>query len=193
MHCRLGLEPRWYIGGYNFILARLIARIGRPKAAWRIGREHRMQRAAIALNRAALLDMDLAIGVYLEAERRKRRETLEGLAGNFEQVVATVVRSVTAAANDLQASAGQLAVSSSETLQQADAATESSLEATTNIEAVAGATDALALSLSEVGRQIAASGLVSTRAVTEAQQISGQVGELTGSVDRIDGIVDVRR
>ena len=193
VHCRLGLEPRWYIGGYNFILARLIARIGRPKAAWRLGREHRMQRAAIALNRAALLDMDLAIGVYLEAERRKRQETLEGLAGNFEQVVATVVRSVTAAANDLQASAGQLAVSSSETLQQADAATESSLEATTNIEAVAGATDALALSLSEVGRQIAASGLVSTRAVTEAQQISGQVGELTGSVDRIDGIVDVIR
>lgn len=193
VHCRLGLEPHWYIGAYNFILARLTARIGRAKAAWRIGREHRMRRAAIALNRAALLDMDLAISVYLEAERRNRRETLERLAGNFEQVVATVVRSVTAAANDLQASTGQLAVSSSETLHQAGAATESSLEATKTIETVAHATDQLALSLSEVGRQISASGLVSTRAVTEAEQISGQVGELTGSVDKIDGIVDAIR
>lgn len=193
VHCRLGLEPHWYIGGYNFIIARLISRIVRPKAAWRIGRENRLQRAAIALNRAAMLDMDLAISVYLEAEHRKRSETLERLAGNFEQVVATVVRSVTVAANDLQASAGVLATASGETLHQADAATEFSLEATKNIEAVANATDELADSLSKVGRQIANSGLVSTRAVTEAQQISSQVGELTGSVDRIDGIVDVIR
>lgn len=193
VHCRLGLEPSWYIGGYNFIIARLITRVGEANGAWRIGREHRLRKAATALNRAAVLDMDLAISVYLEAAGRNRRETLEALAGNFEQVVATVVRSVTTAANDLQASAGLLAASSSETLHQADAATESSLEATTNIEAVAGATDQLAVSLSEVGRQIANSGLVSTRAMTEAQQISSQVGELTGSVDRIDGIVDTIR
>ena len=193
VHCRLGLEPHWYIGGYNFIIAGLTARIGQAKAAWRIGREPRMRRAAIALNRAALLDMDLAISVYLEAGRRNRRETLERLAGSFEQVVATVVRSVTIAANDLKASAGSLAASASETLHRASDATESSMEATKVIETVAFSTDQLAASLSEFGEQIAASGLVSTRAVTEAEQISLQVGALTGSVDKIDGIVEAIR
>lgn len=193
VHCRLGLEPRWYIGGYNFIVTRLITVAVRDGWLWRKGSASRQRRAAAAFSRAALLDMDLAISVYLDAARRNRRETLEGLAVGFEQAVASVVRSLTGAASDLQSLAHSLVGSASETMHQADAALASSLEATKNIEVVAAATDELAESLKGIGGRIASSSGISARAVGEAQQITVQVSELTHSVDRIGGIIDVIR
>ncbi|WP_056801896.1 globin-coupled sensor protein [Bosea sp. Root381] len=193
VHCRLGLEPRWYIGGYNFIVARLITVATRDRKLRHLANPHRQRQVAAAFSQAAMLDMDLALSVYLEAARRNRCETLEGLAANFERAVASVVRSLTGAANDLHSLALSLADSSSETMHRADAALTRSLDATANIEAVASATDQLTESLTGVSERIASSSRISTRAVKEAQHINEQVSELTQSVDRIGGIVDVIR
>ena len=87
VHARIGLEPRWYIGGYALVMERLIAKVvearwpkgvlgGRKDGAQKLGAE------LGALAKATLLDMDLAITVYLdnlaearEAADRARRET----------------------------------------------------------------------------------------------------------------------
>ena len=193
VHCRLGLEPRWYIGGYNFIVTRLIIAVTSDRGRWRRYSASRQRQIAVAFSQAALLDMDLAISVYLDAARRNRGETLERLAASFEQAVASVVRSLTGAAHDLHALAQSFAVSSGETMRLADAALTCSLDATVNIEMVASATDRLTESLKGVRERISSSSEVSTRAVEEAQQITVQVGELTHAVDRIGGIVDVIR
>lgn len=193
VHCRLGLEPRWYIGGYNFIVSRLITVAVKDGWLRRMGSAGRQRRAAAAFTRAALFDMDLAISVYLDAARRNRHETLEGLAAGFEQAVASVVRSLTGAANDLHCLAHSLVGSASETMHQADGALASSLEATKTIEVVAAATDDLAESLRGIGGRIASSSGISARAVGEAQQITVRVSALTHSVDRIGGIIDVIR
>jgi methyl-accepting chemotaxis protein len=77
IHARIGLEPRWYIGGYALLLEKLLAaaleerwpksRFGGklPGAA-----EHAAELGAIV--KAALLDMDYAISVYLEASEAAR-------------------------------------------------------------------------------------------------------------------------
>jgi hemoglobin-like flavoprotein len=59
-HNRLGLDTQWYIGGYGFILARLLQAVERTIATgWRgaAGREKKSEMLT-ALTRAALLDMD---------------------------------------------------------------------------------------------------------------------------------------
>jgi methyl-accepting chemotaxis protein len=193
VHCRLGVEPRWYIGGYNFIVKRLIVEVVQERARWRLLGKRYQREVAAAFSQAALLDMDLAISVYLSAARRNRRETLDGLATRFEQAVASVVHLITIAAHDVDSLSRSLADSSVETLHKADAAMACSLDATANIERVAAATDVLTESLKGVATHIAGSSNVSSRAVEEAQQISMQVGGLTQSVNRIDGIVDVIR
>ncbi len=77
VHARIGLEPRWYIGGYALILEKLIA--GVVEARWpktRFGGkiEGAADRAAelAAIVKAAMLDMDYAISVYLEASEAAR-------------------------------------------------------------------------------------------------------------------------
>lgn len=105
-HARIGLEPRWYIGGYALLLNALIGAVvearwpkggfgsrkakGAPEVAAELG----------ALAKATLLDMDFAISVYLEAAEaaRKRAE-----AEVMEKERASVVRSVGAGMTALAA------------------------------------------------------------------------------------------
>ncbi|MFD2236979.1 globin-coupled sensor protein [Aureimonas populi] len=78
VHARLGLEPRWYIGGYALVLESLIAQIVKKRWPSRFGRggADKLGRELGVVVKAALLDMDYSISVYLEtlAEERRRVE-----------------------------------------------------------------------------------------------------------------------
>jgi methyl-accepting chemotaxis protein len=77
VHARIGLEPRWYIGGYALLLEQLIGKV--LEARWPKGRFGGQMPGAAergaeigAIVKAALLDMDYAISVYLEASEAAR-------------------------------------------------------------------------------------------------------------------------
>ncbi|RDJ20756.1 globin-coupled sensor protein [Bosea caraganae] len=80
VHARIGLEPRWYIGGYALLLEQLIGKVLEarwPKTRFGGKASGAQERAAEigALVKATLLDMDYAISVYLEASETARRES----------------------------------------------------------------------------------------------------------------------
>ncbi len=84
-HARIGLEPRWYIGGYALIIEHLVKAV--IAAHWPklilagSGRRATETGAMIsALVKAALLDMDIAISVYLQAAEDERRRVAEVLS-----------------------------------------------------------------------------------------------------------------
>ncbi|MDB5508804.1 MAG: globin-coupled sensor protein, partial [Hyphomicrobiales bacterium] len=77
-HARIGLEPRWYIGGYALVTDKLLKLIVSDRQS------NLFKRAAASpealgetlgvLVKAVLLDMDLAISTYLEELEDRRRE-----------------------------------------------------------------------------------------------------------------------
>ncbi|MDY8110202.1 methyl-accepting chemotaxis protein [Fulvimarina sp. 2208YS6-2-32] len=76
VHARLGLEPRWYIGGYALILDELIKQVVDKRWPSRFGRKRSKHLASEigVITKAVLIDIDYAISVYLEtleAERKK--------------------------------------------------------------------------------------------------------------------------
>lgn len=79
-HARIGLEPRWYIGGYALIVEHLIKAIVSelyPKSKiWKkTDRDaERMGDAIVSLIKGIFLDMDLAISVYIDAGEEARRK-----------------------------------------------------------------------------------------------------------------------
>jgi methyl-accepting chemotaxis protein len=79
VHARIGLEPRWYIGGYAMILEGIIrAVIKEELKGFLHGRKaEKLSNDIVAVTKAALIDMDYAISVYLDAlaEERARLET----------------------------------------------------------------------------------------------------------------------
>src|SRR5690606_29671837 len=96
IHARIGLEPRWYIGGYAMVLDQLIAAL--IEARWpssRFGRKDNGAKQVAAelgaLAKATLLDMDFGISVYLEAaEAARQKIEAEVLARERATVVASV-------------------------------------------------------------------------------------------------------
>ncbi len=87
-HARIGLEPRWYIGGYAIIADRLIKCIMRdlwPKSRFRGTNTAACDEAASMISsfvRTVLLDMDLAIAVYFQASEKARIETEQRAAAD---------------------------------------------------------------------------------------------------------------
>ncbi|MDP2122209.1 MAG: protoglobin domain-containing protein, partial [Hoeflea sp.] len=78
VHAKLGLEPKWYIGGYSLILEELVANIIETEVTG-IGMAKKARKASqsvTAVVKAALIDMDYAISVYLDemSEQRARAE-----------------------------------------------------------------------------------------------------------------------
>jgi methyl-accepting chemotaxis protein len=91
-HARIGLEPRWYIGGYAIIVDHLInsavgatfpeGRFSKPKMT-----PDEFGKAMASLIKAVFLDMDLAISVYIdEAEIAKQKAQAEAIAAERKLV-----------------------------------------------------------------------------------------------------------
>ena len=112
VHEKIGLEPRRYIGGYNFVLGRLTALAMKS---------HRWSSAKAAPLVAALLNMEIAVSVYHEKTMAERglRERLEGLTQNVSGKVGHLVGLVSSAATELQATPQSMTGTADMTMQQA--------------------------------------------------------------------------
>ncbi|KQT46188.1 hypothetical protein ASG43_11120 [Aureimonas sp. Leaf454] len=79
VHARLGLEPRWYIGGYALIIGRLIEGVVQKEWPSRFGRGGSEALAAklTALVKVAMIDIDYGISVYLAAINEERLQAEE--------------------------------------------------------------------------------------------------------------------
>jgi len=90
-HARIGLEPRWYIGGYALVLERLVHAVVRERWPSRFGKRNSEQLAEeiSVVVKAAMLDMDYSISVYLAilADERKAAEEAR-LKAESEQATA---------------------------------------------------------------------------------------------------------
>ncbi|OLP57371.1 chemotaxis protein [Rhizobium rhizosphaerae] len=90
-HARIGLEPRWYIGGYSLILETLLKSVieSQLKGFLTRGKAGGLGESVAAVVKAALVDMDYAIAVYLDALREEREQVeAKQAAAAREQAVA---------------------------------------------------------------------------------------------------------
>jgi methyl-accepting chemotaxis protein len=92
IHAKIGLEPRWYIGGYAIVLERLmraVIREGWPKGmlAGKPAQADQLADSLAALVKAAMLDMDFSISVYLEAAEEARLESERAAEERTQELV----------------------------------------------------------------------------------------------------------
>ncbi len=85
VHARIGLAPTWYISGYARMLEHVLPRIVLGRIGWPFGARRRA-RAATALVKASLIDMDIALAAYFEAEQAGRRAVIERCGAAFERM-----------------------------------------------------------------------------------------------------------
>ncbi len=193
-HHRIGLEPRWYIGGYNVLISSLVRVIAEKMPVSAPASKGFFDKTAsrsiediIALQtavvRAALLDMDLAISVYVEAGQRDLRLLASSVVDMSAMVAAT--------ARELEGAADGMSGTAKKSSDQSAAVAAAAEEASANVRTVAQAADELSVSVQEIGRQVANSADVARKAVRSATDASQKVRDLSASSAQIGSVVDL--
>lgn len=186
-HEKIGLEPRWYMGSYCFILERVLTKILPRRAA-----SPDVIATISAVLRAAFLDMDIAITTYVKKSEngRLKREML-ALCDLLEDEVEVSVGAIAAQAERMAGGADRLSVIAGTLHDTAVTVEQSSGIAIGNVQAVAGATEELDASSREISIQVSEANRRTEAAVEKATAASETVQGLHGAVGRIDDVVSL--
>ena len=190
LHNKIGLEPRWYIGGYNFVLSHLTD-LAAHTYRWS---PKKLSSVLRAINCAVMIDMDVAISTYQEAllaERAQRGLKLDVLMKAFEDKTHDQVNAVATAASQLQSTANVMSGIASKTNEQTAAVAAAAEEASINVQTVAAAAEELSSSVTEISRQVSQSSTIANTAVAEAERTNHLVEALAESADKIGTIVQL--
>lgn len=149
---------------------------------------------AVDVFKQKMIEADRLRADQVEADKRaaeEKKAAMSNLADQLEAAVGGVVKALGAAAAQMQASAQAMSSTAEETSRQAAAVSAASEEATSNVQTVASATEELSASVSEIGRQVATSTRISSKAVEEAAKTDQTVGSLAGSAQKIGEVLDL--
>jgi methyl-accepting chemotaxis protein len=191
-HSRLGLEPRWYIAGYSFVVTGLLQAIETEMAdGWFASTALREKKALMqaAITRASMLDMDLSISVYLEAVREGQHLAMRRIADDFESTVGQIINNVSSAAHELEGAAGTLTRTAEKTQHLSSSAASASSQVSTNVQSVASATEEMSSSVNEIGRQVTESTGIAEEAVRQIEQTDIGISELSRTAERIGDVL----
>lgn len=193
IHSKIGLEPTWYIGAYAFTLNHLYQNaVSQNKSLF--SSEHAQKKTAMlmrALNQCVMIDMDMAITIYLEENKKSYDTKLDQLATSFEGKIGVIVDGFSTAATQLEASAGSLAAMADRTAQQANNVAAASEEASANVAAVSSATEEMSASIAQVAGIANRSSKTSQSAENETDQSVQIMAELGESIDKINSMTDL--
>ncbi|ESQ86873.1 hypothetical protein ABAC460_21895 [Asticcacaulis sp. AC460] len=187
-HHRIGLEPKWYIGGYQFILddlTEVIVKAHRLQPA-------RLTRMLTAVNKAVLMDLDVAVSTYQaasEAAIRERGQRTEAAIAEFRAQFDGVIGIFNTSSAQLQATSqelGRVADSAQSTSQTVShVASTSSMDA----QSVAAAAEELTKSIQEISGQINSASIGIRSVVHMAEVSSSEVERLSVAVNKIGDIL----
>ena len=121
----------------------------------------------------------------------QRQAAMRSMAEGFESAVGDVLATVTAAATELQATAGAMTATAGQTAGQSGAVAVAAEEAASNVGTVAAAAEELGASVQEIGRQVDGSASLARAAVSEAAQTAILVRDLSDAAARIGDVVAI--
>lgn len=126
-------------------------------------------------------------------EQQGRRAVIDQAITAFRQRVEEHLRLATEGAMAMRSTASTLYVSSSHTSKSTTGAVSASNEASTNVETAAVASDELATSIVEIGRQLALTTDIVRSAVGEAQDTNAQIVGLAQAAQKIGDVIKLIR
>ncbi len=133
------------------------------------------------------------LSAAMDEERRRleqeRRKAMASLADDFQASVGGAIGIVASASTELEQTARTMTAAAQEAGARAGEAAQGREAATQNVSTVAAASEELAASISEISRQVTQSASVVRQAVEEARRTDMTVEALAASASRIGDVV----
>ncbi|MEZ5841523.1 MAG: globin-coupled sensor protein, partial [Hyphomicrobiales bacterium] len=189
-HRNIGLEPSWYIAGYQFVLNEVTALLVQK---FRF-RPARLTSLVIALNKAVMLDLDLAISVYqylLLQEQKDHFAYVSKVIDKFRDASAEVISEVDQRVKEMHATADDLNGIASGALEQATSAAGASETTSGTVRSVAAAAEEMSASINEIARQLAGATGIVQKATAMTESSSTAIRNLAASSEQIGDVVQL--
>ena len=207
VHARIGLEPKWYVGAYSMVLEELIGSIVTPGwtaiLPWRRARAKQLT----ALVKISLLDIDIALSAYFQAEEAARSAVsdklgkalervstgdltvrLDGFPPEFQKVEGdfnTAIGSLREALSSIILGMDSMTGGSNEIRSAADDLASRTEEQAANLEETAGAIASISSSMRESAANSANASLTIAEATGRARDGSAIVSEAVSTMQQI--------
>jgi methyl-accepting chemotaxis protein len=121
----------------------------------------------------------------------KRAATMETECRQFETSISRMLDAVDAAGSQMTTVADAMAASAQQTVGQSTAAAAASEVASSNVSSVAAATEEMARSITEIGRQVGHAAKAAGDAVERAKGTSASIERLSEAAQKIGDVVDM--
>jgi methyl-accepting chemotaxis protein len=119
----------------------------------------------------------------------EKKQTIRGMADNFEARIGGIVSAVSNAAAAMQSTARKMSDSTASTQTRTSAVAAGAEKSTANVQTVAAASEELAASIGEIGRQVAQASKVAGHASEESGRTNVSVAGLAESAQKIGEVV----
>ncbi|MDV7341016.1 protoglobin domain-containing protein [Terasakiella sp. A23] len=186
VHEVIGLEPRWYLGGYFFLIERLIEaslkknRVKAPKVSKKIS----------SMLKTVCLDIDLALTTYIQrGENRKLRDQLLNMSNQILREADGTIQSVSDQTSLMQESVEYLNTAQQNLETQVESANESINQTFQSIQTVAAATEELDASSKNIAGQVQSSDDLAQRAIEQSRLSQEKVKSLEEKAMEISSVV----
>ena len=146
---------------------------------------------AVQVFKTSMIEADrlTAIQASENEARLKRTKVIEALIADFDGSMASILRTVSSAATELDSTAQSMAATAEETSRQATASATAAEQTSANVQTVASAAEEMTGSLQEIARQVSRSTGIANDAVDQAEKTDGTVQGLAQAAQRINDVV----
>ncbi|MGE5477559.1 MAG: protoglobin domain-containing protein [Bacteroidales bacterium] len=192
-HSRVGLEPRWYIGGYSLVLSQLLTLAARSHRRPLLKRERAvpLDRLLSVITRTVLLDIELALSVYLDEERARHDRFVETISDEFNTAVVGIVGSLKDEADTIGRDAAELHGAAAHAHSSASAVAVASDSTNATVQTVAAAIEEMSASIDQISSHLARQGAVSSAAMESGRHADEQAHGLTACAQHIGAAVEL--
>ncbi|MDB5604489.1 MAG: methyl-accepting chemotaxis protein [Bradyrhizobium sp.] len=149
---------------------------------------------AVEVFRQSMIDADRLRVEQAETERNAEAQSkanMRRLADEFENAVGEIVRAVSSASSELEASASTLNLTAENTRHLTGTVASASQAASANVQSVASASEELAASVTEIGRQVEQSTRIAGEAVRQAENTDARISDLSKAAERIGDVINL--
>ncbi len=187
-HHRIGLEPRWYIAAYQFVLDELVEILAlkyrfNPKG---------LSRALTAVNKAVFMDLDIALSTYQSASEdviRARAKATDDAITDFRKEFETILGFFSTSSQTLMSTSGNLSRVADSAQNASQTVGNFADRSSSDSQSVAAAAEELTKSIMEISGQISGASGGIRSVVHMAESSSSEVSQLSTAVTKIGDIL----
>jgi methyl-accepting chemotaxis protein len=140
-------------------------------------------------NALRVKDMEAAQTLSARKSEEDRKAAMQQVAAGFEKAVGAILKTVSSASSDIEASAGSLSRTAETTQELSATVAAASEQSSSNVQSAAAASEEMASSVEEISRQVHQSKKIALDAVEQAEQTNVRISELSQSANRIGEVI----